>query len=67
MNKTSNTLKSSELYRKIAKLPLTPAARNEAFAALEIAERLIGALTWTVTSHPATSSPAVPKTAEQGA
>lgn len=67
MNKTSTTPKSSELYRKIASLPLTPATRNEAFAALEIAERLIGVLTWTAIGPKAVSSPAAPKTAQQGA
>jgi len=67
MNKTSTALKSSDVYRKIASLPLTPATRIQAFAALEAAERLIGVLTWTAKVPKAAPSPAAPKTVHQGA
>ena len=42
MEKTLNRTKSSDLYRKIAALPLAPEARAKALGAATIAEGLVG-------------------------
>ena len=46
MEKTLKAPESSELYRKIDALELTPSARSQAIGALEIAERLNGVFYW---------------------
>ncbi len=48
MEKTYKAPESSEFYRKIYALDLTPACRAQALAALGIAERLVDAAMWLV-------------------
>ncbi len=46
MEKTLNVRESSELYRKINALKLTPAAREQALATLARAENFAGKAIW---------------------
>lgn len=46
MEKTLKSAESSELYRKIEELGLTPSARAQAIGALELAEKLNGVFYW---------------------
>ena len=46
MEKTYKSAESSELYRKINALKLTPSARERALAKLTVAEALVESASW---------------------
>jgi hypothetical protein len=48
MEKTFKSPESSELYKKIYALNLSPLAREEAVGALKIAQALVGTAFWVV-------------------
>ena len=46
MEKTFMVSESSELFRKIDALELSPSIRSQAMWALELADRIVGAVYW---------------------
>ena len=46
MEKTFMVADSSELFRKIDALALSPSVRSQAVRALELADRIVGAVYW---------------------